>query len=95
MEQTRLREEAQIRSEHAKHLRIMRQKLEVEKKQRHEDALKLRQQLEIRQVLLSQQTNAADEPLLPLLHAVSWKDVYLTEYARQNLAHSVLNHDRR
>ena len=52
MEQNRLREEAQIRSEHAKHLKIMRQKLEAEKKQRHEDALKLRQQLEIRQVPL-------------------------------------------
>ena len=36
MEQNRLREEAQIRSEHAKHLKIMRQKLEAEKKQRHE-----------------------------------------------------------
>ena len=50
MEQARLREEAQIRTEHANHLKIMRQKLEAEKKQRNEDALKLRRQLETKQV---------------------------------------------
>ena len=50
MEEARLREEAQVRAEHAKHLKIMRQKLEAEKKQRNEDALQLRRQMELKQV---------------------------------------------
>lgn len=54
LDQARLREEVQIRTEHANHLKIMRQKLEAEKKQRNEDALKLRRQLETKQVPIFQ-----------------------------------------
>lgn len=53
MEQARAREEAQIRAEHAKHLKLLQQNLETEKRRRNEDALRLRQQLEIKQVLMS------------------------------------------
>lgn len=52
MEQARTREEGQIRAEHAKHLKLLRQNLETDKRQRNENALKLRQQLEIKQVLM-------------------------------------------
>ncbi len=50
MEQARVQEEAQVRAEHAKRLKLRRQTLEEEKKKRTEENARLQRQLELKQV---------------------------------------------
>ncbi len=50
MEQARVQEETQVKADHSKRLKLMRQTLEEEKKKRMEDNARLQKQLELKQV---------------------------------------------
>ncbi len=50
MEQARVQEETQMRMDHARRLKQMRQSLEDEKRKRGEESARLRRQLELKQV---------------------------------------------
>ena len=49
MEQARVQEETQMKMDHARRLKQMRQSLEDEKKKRSEESARLRRQLELKQ----------------------------------------------
>ncbi len=50
MEQARVQEESQVKADHSKRLKLMRNTLEEEKKKRMEDNARLQKQLELKQV---------------------------------------------
>ena len=50
MEQARVLEETQVKADHSKRLKLMRNTLEEEKKKRMEDNARLQKQLELKQV---------------------------------------------
>ena len=53
MEQARVQEETQMKMDHARRLKQMRQSLEDEKRKRSEESARLRRQLELKQVNLN------------------------------------------
>lgn len=69
MEQARIREENQMKADHAKRLKLMRLVLEDEQRKRVEESARVRRQLELKQVRTAQAMQHAQAFNATLCHA--------------------------